>query len=205
MPSLFMFTPPKNTDSNTELTLDESQQEEHAREFRSESAGSAVCLVEECVDVSRQADFVDVCLTEEICQEEKEETLIKIREAGHDVDIIKDCVSELTEKSLQRKLRDEERNLKFKNVLSSKDNANTLLCESEDMVFQCDWNEGEIKPCHFFWFAKRDARNMTPREGTVCSRLQQWTPADRDREKDRVEAAECALRITMDGVCFFLG
>eukprot|EP00745_Piridium_sociabile_P001596 TRINITY_DN10976_c0_g2_i24.p2 TRINITY_DN10976_c0_g2~~TRINITY_DN10976_c0_g2_i24.p2 ORF type:complete len:133 (+),score=25.18 TRINITY_DN10976_c0_g2_i24:350-748(+) len=125
------------------------------------------------------------------------DALENIREAGYNVSVIKD--------SLQRKLRDASRNEDFCKIFTSDDSPDILICESDDVVFQFTWTDVNDTPTRFFWFAKRDSKQMTNEERAIHLKMQLWTPADREKIKDRVDAGLHVLHVIVDAIRYFLG
>ena len=68
---------------------------------------------------------------------ELDERLIRGRGAGFSVDIVKDYVATLTNRSVQQRFRDPKRNRSFSKVaLDNRDGV--ILCESDYLVFEMD-------------------------------------------------------------------
>eukprot|EP00745_Piridium_sociabile_P013069 TRINITY_DN19614_c0_g1_i2.p2 TRINITY_DN19614_c0_g1~~TRINITY_DN19614_c0_g1_i2.p2 ORF type:complete len:118 (+),score=27.89 TRINITY_DN19614_c0_g1_i2:599-952(+) len=93
--------------------------------------------------------------------------LKEVRDAGYSETVTKDYVGELTDRSLQRKLRDVSRNQEFCNVFTSEDNPDTVIFESDDVILQFKWSSANDKPSESFWFAKRSTKQMTTEERAI--------------------------------------
>ena len=86
-----------------------------------------------CVNQSR---FVLRCVT---TTAELDEQIMKGRDARFSLDIIKDYAAALTDRSVQRRLRDPNRNRPFSKVaLDNRNDEELIPCESEDLVFEFD-------------------------------------------------------------------
>ena len=87
---------------------------------------------------------------------ELDEGFIRGRDAGFSVDIIKDYVATLTDRSVQRRLRDPKRNRSFSKVaLDNRDGEEFILCESDDLVFEFDCKATSGCGVHY-WFVKQE-------------------------------------------------
>ena len=83
---------------------------------------------------------------------ELDERFIEGRDAGFCVDIIKDYVATLTDRSVQRRLRDPKRNRSFsKAALDNRDGEEFILCESGELVFEFDCKATSGCGVHY-WF-----------------------------------------------------
>ena len=98
---------------------------------------------------------------------EFDERFIKGRDTGFSVDIVKDYVATLTDRSVQRRLRDTKRNRSFSKVtLDNRDGEEFILCESDDLVFK--FGRKATSGCRLHYrFVKQEARNMLSEERAI--------------------------------------
>ena len=98
---------------------------------------------------------------------EFDERFIKGRDAGFSVDIVKNYVATLTDRSVQRRLRDPKRNRSFfKVALDNRDGEEFILCESDDLVFK--FGRKATSGCRlYYWFVRQEARNMLSEERAI--------------------------------------
>ncbi|KAL8603058.1 hypothetical protein ACOMHN_015623 [Nucella lapillus] len=202
-PCLFVSTPPtSHTALHPDTSPNNTSPHETAREIR-RAQDVTVTVLDSTMRVDQQSD-IDLpapTTTNDDC----EGPLEKLHEAGCSASVIKEYVAELTDRSLQRKLRDTRRNRDFCTVYTCDDDPDTVICDSEDVVFQFKWTDDSDTPTDFFWFAKGDSKHVTQEERSICSKLLLWTPTDRGRMKDRMDTALEVMCVVMDGVRFFLG
>eukprot|EP00745_Piridium_sociabile_P018983 TRINITY_DN28731_c0_g2_i7.p1 TRINITY_DN28731_c0_g2~~TRINITY_DN28731_c0_g2_i7.p1 ORF type:complete len:205 (+),score=35.32 TRINITY_DN28731_c0_g2_i7:448-1062(+) len=188
--------PPNNTPPNN------TPPQEDAREIR-RSTDNTVLDTGACSEQLSTTGFL--LSAEDTSDNECDDCLQKVLETGCSVSLIKDYVSELTDRSLQRKLRDVSRNQDFCHAFTSDDNPDTVVCESDDVVFQFSWCSDSDNPTDFFWLAKRDTSQMTHEERVIHRKLLLWAPADRERIKNRIDAGLGVLHVVINAIRFFLG
>jgi len=210
-PSLFMPTPPitqsvSHTNTPASPNHMPSQSVLPTHDYRCASGAVTVLEADTVAEQQGGIDLVEVPVPDITMEgEDCDEYLDQIRDAGYSGDTIKNYVGGLRNRSLQRNLRDVSRNKDFLNVYTSDEIPDTIICESEDMIFQFIWTDDTHNPADYFWFAKKNTRQLTQEEKDIYSKLQLWTPADRDRIKDRISAGLDVLHVMMDAIRFFLG
>ena len=126
--------------------------------------------------------------------------------AGFDCGVVKTYVGTFTDRSLQKRLRDQQRNKVFRKTVIQKadDGSNLLLCESDDIVLEYLCTESaEIDKCVFF-YVKQKHNNMLREE---CDRLTYLRRGKtcRDTQYDQARArALHELHALHDLMCFYL-
>ena len=205
LPSLFMFTPPTShsiVHTDTDLPPN-TPDPDSAREIRRSSTDSTAMSTGAC---SEQQTTITV-LPSLKTLDDSDDCLQKVQDAGWSASLVKDYVSQLTDRSLQRNLRDTNRNTDFCRVFTSDESPDTIVCESDDVIFEFSWtcDNDDDDPTHFSWLAKRDSSQMGQEERAIHGRLQRWAPADRERVKERIEAGRRVFQIILPAIRIFLG
>eukprot|EP00745_Piridium_sociabile_P042769 TRINITY_DN865_c0_g1_i4.p1 TRINITY_DN865_c0_g1~~TRINITY_DN865_c0_g1_i4.p1 ORF type:complete len:296 (+),score=72.21 TRINITY_DN865_c0_g1_i4:174-1061(+) len=135
----------------------------------------------------------------------QEEPIIDNRVAGFNTGDVRKYVATLTDRSVQRRLRDQQRNKLFrKTVLHQSQDRNMLLCESDDIVleYSCDSPDGGLV---MYWYVKQDQKNML---GEECVKLANLRKGKRSNNTQHAETQARALRglhALHDLICFYLG
>eukprot|EP00745_Piridium_sociabile_P042770 TRINITY_DN865_c0_g1_i5.p1 TRINITY_DN865_c0_g1~~TRINITY_DN865_c0_g1_i5.p1 ORF type:complete len:300 (+),score=74.57 TRINITY_DN865_c0_g1_i5:174-1073(+) len=125
--------------------------------------------------------------------------------AGFNTGSVHKYVATLTDRSVQRRLRDQQRNKLFrKTVLHQSQDRNMLLCESDDIVleYSCDSPDGGLV---MYWYVKQDQKNML---GEECVKLANLRKGKRSNNTQHAETQARALRglhALHDLICFYLG
>ena len=131
---------------------------------------------------------------------ELDERFIKGRDAGFSVDTVKDYVATLTDRSVQRRLREPKRNQSFTKVpLDNRDGEEFILCESDDLVFEFNCKATSGYGVHY-WFVKQEARNMLSEECALLYNLHRWKQYTEARARAREK-----LHILRHLIQFYLG
>ncbi|KAL8589990.1 hypothetical protein ACOMHN_007015 [Nucella lapillus] len=145
-------TPACNTDTDGE--------EDHAASMLpAQDSGHRLWSVDCGVGVDQQQPVTDTVPTVE--------SSIARFSAG----VIKDYVSTLTDRSLQRRLRDRQRNKAFRKVVKhTSDGALSLLCESDYIVMEYSLDSGAEGEC-MFWCVKQKENNKLTDERVKLANL----------------------------------
>ena len=114
-----------------------------------------------CVGFVNQCRFVLRCVT---TTAELDEQIMKGCDARFSLDIIKDYAATLTDRSVQRRLRDPKRKRSFSKVaLDNRDGEEFILCESGDLVFEFDCKATSGGGVH-------TTGSLSKKPGTCCPR-----------------------------------
>lgn len=115
-------------------------------------------------------------------EESKDEQFLSLAEhSGYDLHTIKETVASIRDRSLQRRLKDSDRNNSFRKVaLDSRHGKKHLLLESDDIVLILDCalvgkDLGNHAIIH--WFFKQDERYLLDKEKTYQEHSHQATCA----------------------------
>ena len=121
------------------------------------------------------------------------------------MEAIKICVSGITDRTTQRKLRDKQRNKTFCKVVKGKGDEGNFICESNDFVFifDCDYNSRDFNGSE--WFLKPDQRRMRKYEGDILRQLRDCDRVDTNHYKDFLALAKKEMKIVGDIVRQYLG
>ena len=126
--------------------------------------------------------------------------LIEAEKAGYDLDTIKDYVGTFTDRTIQRRLRDPDRNKCFINVVESQYRGRKhLVGETDDFVFAF-YSDG-----FRYWFVKQNEQRMPQEERRRMMILQKASPLDRERYKEELEAGEKEMRTVLEAMRVYLG
>ena len=121
--------------------------------------------------------------------------------------MIKDYVAEVTERSLQRRLRDVNRNIDFRKVVVKETPGHPLqlICESDDVVLAYNLEGyGRLGQC--YWFFKRDDKmKMLQQDIDVIGSLAALPSIRNNQYRGLREAALGKLRMLAEVVRFYLG
>jgi len=126
------------------------------------------------------------------------------RAAGITVNVVKDYVATLSNRSVQIRLRDTRRNVYFrKTVQCNRNNRDFFLFESDDLILEYDAGNGSL----VFWYVKQDSKSMSSEEHEKLNQLRRGrhigdstTPPPLLRAR-----AEHHLDILADLMRFYLG
>jgi len=205
-PVLFVPTPPTScavSHTDTPPSASNTLPQEAARAIRQSPSAVKESENEKHADVQRDIDLAPVFTTE---TSDCDDPLAKVQQVGTSVDVIKNYVAKLTDRSLQRKLfLSRHRNQNFSKVFSSKRHPDTMVSETDDLVFRFQWTAADDTPPDLFWFVKRNSRLMTNEESCVYQKLKLWCPVDREKMKDRISAGLDVMHVIVDAVRFLLG
>ena len=122
--------------------------------------------------------------------------------------VVKEYVSGLTDRSVQRRLRDRERNTSFRRITTHRaENDQEVCClESDDLVveFACPTDSGDSK--FIFWYVKQEEKNMTEDERRRLANLRGGKRvADRGKHADIIARASREMDTLRSLIQFFLG
>jgi len=125
-----------------------------------------------------------------------------------DSGIVKQYVSTLTDKRVQRRLRDSKRNTRFRKVVvHNLVDQNIVMCESDDITLEYSWNgdPGEESKC-VFWYIKQEEKNMLPEERVKLARLRKGKQCTNTQHTATVVAsAEQELHHLWDLIWSYMG
>ena len=152
-----------------------------------------------CIDMDTPVPQDVLCCGAE---QETDDRYVRACKVGLTTSIGQDYVATLTDRAVQRHLRDECRNETFSRVVF--DGESVLVFESSDIVVEMTYDEPGACALDF-WFVKQSDRRMLPEERARLASLAQWTEADLSQHRDaHAEAVEILLALR--GVIqFYLG
>ena len=155
----------------------------------------ATCFDFEDSETNKQAN-----LTPDKSPEEK-----AAEEIGYSLGATKICVSGITGRTTQRKLRVKQRNKTFCKVVKGKGDEGNLINESDDFVFifHCDYNSRDFDGSE--WFPKRDQRRMRKYEDDIHRRLRDCDCVDTNLYRNLLALAEKERKIVGDVVRQYFG
>ena len=144
----------------------------------------------------------DVLCTHEHDLEREDERCVRAREAGIDTEHVKNYVATLTDRGLQRRLRDPSRNVSFsKAAYQAKD---TLLLSSDDLVLEVQKASSGAYALSF-WFVNQESRRMRAEESARLYNLSRSRAIDLSRHREPHLLATEFLHILRDVINFYLG
>ena len=107
-----------------------------------------------------------------------------------DPDVIRGKFSGLSDKSLQRRITNLSRNKTIEKVALHRCwNRETLVCESDDSIFQFDCKKRLLQ----HWFVKQDRRKMTALENEAVFVVTEWVSEDTSKYAEEMEFFSCCL------------
>ena len=126
-------------------------------------------------------------------------------ETGYSFEAIKICVNGITDRTIQRKLREKRRNKTFCKVVNGKEGEGNFICESDDFVFilHFDYNSRDFSGSE--WFPEPDQRSLSKYEGDILRQLRDCDRVDTNHYKDFLALAKKELKIVGDVVRQSLG
>eukprot|EP00745_Piridium_sociabile_P042767 TRINITY_DN865_c0_g1_i1.p1 TRINITY_DN865_c0_g1~~TRINITY_DN865_c0_g1_i1.p1 ORF type:complete len:303 (+),score=67.47 TRINITY_DN865_c0_g1_i1:174-1082(+) len=134
-----------------------------------------------------------------------EHAMIEHSVAGFNTRGVKNYVATLTDRSVQRRLRDKQRNTSFrKAVLHRCEDVNRLLFESDDIVLEypCDSRSEEDWS---YWFVKQEEKNMLQEERVKLANLRKGKRINNTVHAETQARALRGLHALHDLICFYLG
>ena len=155
----------------------------------------ATCFDFEDSETNKQAN-----LTPDKSPEEK-----AAEEIGYSLGATKICVSGITGRTTQRKLRVKQRNKTFCKVVKGKGDEGNFIYESDDFVFifDCEYNSRDFSGSE--WFPEPDKRRLSKYEGDILRQLRDCDCVDTNHYKDLFTLAKKELKIVGDVVRQSLG
>ncbi len=136
------------------------------------------------------------------CTNQSEKRAIQ---CGYDLATIRNYVGSLKDRTVQRALRNTNRNNSFKTVVLYKsDNKSKLICETDDFVFVSDCSTYQKQPCTY-WLIKQEERHMLQEELEYLRKLQKGKPVDRGRCADHLQKVLEEVLVLRDVTRFYLG
>ena len=107
-----------------------------------------------------------------------------------DPDVIRGKLSGLSDKSVQRRITNLSRNKTIEKVaLHRRWNRETLVCESDDFIFQFDLKKHILR----HWFIKQDCRKMAALENEAVFVVTNWASEDTSKYTEELEFLSCCL------------
>ena len=107
-----------------------------------------------------------------------------------DPDVIRGKLSGLSDKSVQRRITNLSRNKTIEKVaLHRRWNRETLVCESDDFIFQFDLKKHILQ----HWFAQQDCRKMTALENESVFVVTNWASEDTAKYTEELKFLSCCL------------
>ena len=130
-----------------------------------------------------------VSFSDEYCNHTNDRGYAAFYEELHP-DVIRGKLSGLSDKSVQRRITNLSRNKTIEKVALHRCwNRETLVCESDDFIFQFD-----LKKCIMqHWFVKQDCRKMTARENEAVFVVTDWASGDTSKYTQELEFLSCCL------------
>ena len=119
--------------------------------------------------------------------------------------VVKSYVATLSDKSVQRRLKDRSRNQSFRKVVAHKDDdGDQLICEADDLVLEY-WCSDAVRPHHMYWYVKQEPCNMLSEERDKLANLRRGESARRSRHADTLGCAARDLDTLLGLLRFYLG
>ena len=210
---LFADTPPtgKHTLQKDTLEVSRSQPESQpasaraARgdsdtdscERRQDGDSPAVCTVSASDSELSIDKLTEDCSTRDPTEE-------KAVEAGYKLDVIKECVSRITDRSVQNNIRDTSRNTSVGKVVQHDTDPDMLLCDSDDIVVVVSSKDGDSGIVRYL-FVKQEQKYMRSDDLCMLSHLEQSKPIQRAEHEDRLKQSEKSLDILVNTMRYYLG
>jgi len=129
----------------------------------------------------------------------------KARELGYEAGVVESYVSTLMDKSLQRQLRNTNRNNSFLKVALDSRGERKLLFESDDIVLEYAFRGDYSRTHTSFWYVKQQRQHMLPEEDEKQQTLSRLNDVGDGRYLKARAEAERELHILRDLICYFLG
>ena len=105
-------------------------------------------------------------------------------------DVIRGKLSGLRDKSVQRRITNLSRNKTIEKVALHRCwNRETLVCESDDFIFQFDVKKRILQ----HWFVQQDCRKMTALENEAVFVVTNWASEDISKYTEELEFLSCCL------------
>ena len=142
----------------------DTENDEHNTSTQENNTPADVLECQDTVDMLSSAnDNVTVLQACDVNSDQEIDTCV----AGFNTGVVKDYVSTLSDKGVQRRIRDQKRNKVFRKVVEHEaERGVVVLCESDDFVLEYS---GDLNVPHLlYWFVKQDEKNMLEEE---CVRL----------------------------------
>ena len=139
------------------------------------------------------------------CKEDpRDPTEVTAREAGYKLDVIKECVSGITDRRVQSNIRDKTRNTSVGKVVQFDGDPDRLLCDSDDIVAVVSSNGSDCGIVRYL-FVKQTRKYMCDHDLRLLSQLQQSEPLQRSEHEDKLKLSEKYLQILLDTMRHYLG
>eukprot|EP00745_Piridium_sociabile_P026525 TRINITY_DN4238_c0_g1_i6.p1 TRINITY_DN4238_c0_g1~~TRINITY_DN4238_c0_g1_i6.p1 ORF type:complete len:306 (-),score=64.70 TRINITY_DN4238_c0_g1_i6:208-1125(-) len=146
----------------------------------------------------------DCILSPQLSNTEENEETIDRSVGGFNTGVVKGYVATLTDKSVQRRLRDRTRNKSFRKVvLHHSDSNDLLICESDDLVLEYRCSPDTAS--HHYWYVKQEENSMLTDERAKLANLRRGEHTSRRQHAD-IQARAARDLDTLHGlILFYLG
>ena len=127
--------------------------------------------------------------------------------AGFDTGVVRSYVATLTEKAVQRRLKDNKRNVAFRKVVSCEtDRRRLVMLETDDIVLEYKHSDDLNTPAEcMYWFVKQSDKNMLPDERARISHLRTGQRVHSTEHEEIRARAERKLEALRGLLRFYLG
>eukprot|EP00745_Piridium_sociabile_P026524 TRINITY_DN4238_c0_g1_i5.p1 TRINITY_DN4238_c0_g1~~TRINITY_DN4238_c0_g1_i5.p1 ORF type:complete len:309 (-),score=65.04 TRINITY_DN4238_c0_g1_i5:208-1134(-) len=196
------------TDSEPEQPATQYTTTTHADQLASEEEQQVKADGLHALDIfehslSRDTDS-DCILSRQLSDTMEHEETIDRSVGGFNTGVVKGYVATLTDKSVQRRLRDRTRNKSFRKVvLHHADSEDLLICESEDLVLE--YRCSPDTTCHHYWYIKQEEHSMLTEERAKLANLWRGEHASRSQHADLQARAARNLDTLHGLILFYLG
>ena len=130
----------------------------------------------------------------------------KAIDLGYDTNVVKNYVSTLMDPSVQRRLRNENRNKNFRKVaLDIRRGQKLLLFESDDIVLEHTFTHDDSRSHTSFWYVKQRRQHMLMEEDEKQQTLSTLNHVGYNCYLDARAEAQRELHILRDLMCYYLG
>ena len=100
---------------------------------------------------------------------------------------IKNYVDSLKDRSVQRALKNINRDQSFRKVVLYKsDNTSRLICQTDDFVLVSDCSTYQKRPCTY-WLIKQEERHMLQGDLEYLRKLYEGKPVERGKYADHLQ------------------
>ncbi|KAL8562252.1 hypothetical protein ACOMHN_037208 [Nucella lapillus] len=123
---------------------------------------------------------------------------------GFDAGTVKNYVATLTDRSLQRRLRNQNRNNAFRRVVLQSDDADLLLFESDDIVLEYSLHPSS-NDTYAFWYIKQEDRNILDEERGKLANLRNGIRTRNTEHTETRALALCQLHVLNGLLKLYLG
>ena len=152
-------------------------------DYLSEASATELSLAE------NKSPDTSVSFSDEYCNRTNDRGYAAFHEELHP-DVIRGKLSGLSDKSVQRRITNLSRSETIEKVALHRCwNRETLVCESDDLIFQFDLKKRILH----HWFVKQDCRKMTALENEAVFVVTNWAWEDTAKYTEELEFLSCCL------------